>query len=81
MRLPASDGRFKGIAVVATDTGTAELAALKAQGIVGIAFNATLLGVDYYLNAAGLLCDALADLDMFLQLQVEKDQLLGAACR
>ena len=51
-----------------------ELAALKAKGIVGIAFNSTLDGVEYYLGAHDLLA-RLADLDMILQIQAEKDQL------
>ncbi len=72
--IAASDGRMKGIAVVAIDTGTAELARLKSQGIVGVAFNTTLMGVEHYLGSADLL-SRLADLDMLLQLQVEKDQL------
>ncbi len=71
-----SNGRFKGVAVVANDTSTADLAALKAQGIVGIAFNATRLGVGHWQNTTGLL-KRMADLDLFLQLQVEKDQILA----
>ncbi|HEU4380362.1 MAG TPA: amidohydrolase family protein [Hyphomicrobiaceae bacterium] len=70
-----SNGRCKGIAVVALDIATKDLAALKAQGIVGIAFNSTLDGVDYYLGAHDLLA-RLADLDMILQIQAEKDQLV-----
>jgi predicted TIM-barrel fold metal-dependent hydrolase len=69
-----SDGRCKGIAVVPLDIGSGELAALKAKGIVGIAFNSTLDGVEYYLGAHDLLA-RLADLDMILQIQVEKDEL------
>jgi predicted TIM-barrel fold metal-dependent hydrolase len=69
-----SDGRCKGIAVVPLDIGSRELAALKAKGIVGIAFNSTLDGVKYYLGAHDLLA-RLVDLDMILQIQVEKDEL------
>ena len=69
-----SDGRCKGISVVPLDIATKDLAALKAKGIVGIAFNSTLDGVDYYLGAHDLLA-RLADLDMILQIQAEKDQL------
>ena len=69
-----SNGRCKGISVVRLDIGTKELAALKAKGIVGIAFNSTLDGVEYYLGAHDLLA-RLADLDMILQIQAEKDQL------
>lgn len=71
-----SNGRFKGIAVVPLDASTADLARLKARGIAGIAYNTTLLGVDYYLGSGDLL-SRLADLDMFLQIQLERDQLLG----
>ena len=69
-----SNGRCKGIAVVPLDITAKDLAALKAKGIVGIAFNSTLDGVDYYLRAHDLLA-RLADLDMLLQIQAEKDQL------
>jgi predicted TIM-barrel fold metal-dependent hydrolase len=69
-----SNGRCKGIAVVPLDIATRDLAALKAKGIVGIAFNSTLDGVDYYLGAHDLLA-RLADLEMILQIQAEKYQL------
>ena len=69
-----SNGRCKGISVVALDITTKDLAALKSKGIVGVAFNSTLDGVEYYLGAHDLLA-RLADLDMILQIQAEKDQL------
>ena len=69
-----SNGRCKGISVVRLDIPTKELADLKARGIVGIAFNSTIDGVEYYLGAHDLLA-RLADLDMILQIQAEKDQL------
>ncbi|MGJ7511642.1 amidohydrolase family protein [Variovorax sp. GT1P44] len=69
-----SKGRFKGIAVVDNDIALDALAALKAQGIVGVAFNPSFLGVDYYLGARELL-RKLVELDLLLQVQVEKDQL------
>jgi predicted TIM-barrel fold metal-dependent hydrolase len=69
-----SNGRCKGISVVRLDIGTKELADLKAKGIVGIAFNSAIDGVEYYLGAHDLLA-RLADLDMILQIQAEKDQL------
>ena len=69
-----SGGRCKGISVVPLDIATRDLAALKAKGIIGIAFNSTLDGVDYYLGAQDLLA-RLAELDMILQIQAEKDQL------
>jgi predicted TIM-barrel fold metal-dependent hydrolase len=70
-----SRGRFKGIAVVANDASFEELADLKRRGIVGIALNATYHGVDYYLGTAHLIRH-LVELDMFLQIQVEGDQLV-----
>jgi predicted TIM-barrel fold metal-dependent hydrolase len=69
-------GRFKGVAVVENDTGHAELERLKAAGVVGVAFNVPFHGTDYYRNTAPLL-DKLADLGLFLQVQVEQDQLLA----
>jgi predicted TIM-barrel fold metal-dependent hydrolase len=60
--------------VVPLDIGTKELAALKAQDIVGIAFNSTIYGVEHYLQTGDLLA-RLADLEMLLQIQAEKDQL------
>jgi predicted TIM-barrel fold metal-dependent hydrolase len=70
-----SDGRCKGIAVVANDASVAELEALRAAGIVGVAWNVTHYGVEYYANTAGLL-DKLRALDLFVQVQVEHDQLV-----
>jgi predicted TIM-barrel fold metal-dependent hydrolase len=70
-----SAGRCKGVAVVPNDIRTGELEALRAAGIVGIAWNVTHHGVDYYAGAADLLARA-ADLDMFVSLQVEHDQLV-----
>lgn len=69
-------GRFRGIAVVRNDISREELLALKAAGVVGVAFNATVMGVDHYLGTAGLLRH-LADLDLFIQVQAEHDQLVG----
>lgn len=70
-----SDGRFKGIAVVPNDVGRSELERLKAAGIVGVAFQVALLGVAYYADTVPLLAK-LAALDLFVQVQVEHDQLL-----
>ncbi|MGB6350602.1 MAG: amidohydrolase family protein [Pseudolabrys sp.] len=70
-----SDGRFKGIAIVDLEADVATLKEFKAQGIVGAAINPTFHGNDYYKNADGLM-KTLADLDMFLDLQVENDQFL-----
>jgi len=67
-------GRFKGIAIIPFDASLADLRALQAQGIVGAAFNPTFHGSDYYEQSAGLIAK-LAELDMFLQIQSEHDQL------
>jgi predicted TIM-barrel fold metal-dependent hydrolase len=69
------EGRFKGIGVVANDAAAADLARLKSRGIAGVAFNATFHSPGYYAGAGELL-RKLADLDMFLQVQVEADQLV-----
>ena len=71
-------GRFKGIAVVRNDVSRVELERLKAGGVIGVAFNPTVNGVAYYADVAPLL-RLLADLDMFVQVQVEHDQLLALA--
>jgi predicted TIM-barrel fold metal-dependent hydrolase len=66
--------RFRAVAVVRNDASFAELLALREAGVVGVAFNATVLGVAQYLGAGELLRH-LADLDMFVSVQVEHDQL------
>ena len=66
--------RYKGVAVVRNDATLDELQHLKAQGVVGVTWNVTFYGVDYYRDAASLL-EKLAALDMFLDIQVEHDQL------
>jgi len=68
--------RFKGIAVVHNTTHRDELQALKAQGVIGVAFNASLKGVEYYQNIEPLL-KHLSALDMWAQFQVEGDQLIN----
>lgn len=74
-----SDGRFKGVAVVKEDIGLEELRRLKEAGIVGVAMNTTVWGLDYYLapekDLNGLL-DKLVQLDLFLQIQVREDEIL-----
>jgi predicted TIM-barrel fold metal-dependent hydrolase len=69
-------GRYKGIAVVRDDASRDELLDLKAAGIVGIAFNAALLGVERY-AAIGPLLARLRDLDLVADVQVEHDQLVA----
>src|SRR5437763_11236405 len=68
-------GRYKGIAVVANEASVDELQALKRQGVVGVAWNATHYGVDHYRDARSLL-QKLAALDMFVDIQVEHEQLV-----
>ncbi|HEY5305370.1 MAG TPA: amidohydrolase family protein [Pseudolabrys sp.] len=70
-----SEGRLKGIAIIDFDADHATLRDLKKRGVVGAAFNPTFHGNEYYKNAAGLIA-RLAECDMFLQIQVEHDQLL-----
>jgi predicted TIM-barrel fold metal-dependent hydrolase len=68
-------GRYKGIAVVANDATLDELEALERNGVVGVAWNVTHYGVDYYRGAKPLLRNLVA-LDMFVDIQVEHDQLV-----
>lgn len=69
-----ADGAIKGVAIVGLDTDLPTLRDLKRRGILGVAFNPTILGTAYYERAGGLI-EALAELDMFLNIQVEHDQL------
>jgi predicted TIM-barrel fold metal-dependent hydrolase len=69
------EGRFKGIAIIDFDANLDDLRQLKRQGILGAAFNPTFHGNDYYKRSAALI-EKLAQLDMFLQIQSEHDQLL-----
>ncbi len=74
--IAANPHRLKGVAVVPHDVSLAELQRLKGAGIVGVAFNVPFHGIDYYLNSGSLLAK-LESLDMFLQIQVQDDQLLS----
>jgi predicted TIM-barrel fold metal-dependent hydrolase len=69
------EGLFKGVAIADLNADLTTLLDLKNQGIVGIAVNATFHGTEYYRQSVGLI-EKLAELDMFLQIQVEDDQLL-----
>ncbi len=69
------EGRFKGIAIVDLDADATTLKELRSRGVVGVAVNPIFHGNDYYRQADGLI-KRLADLDMFLDLQVENDQFL-----
>ena len=71
-----NNGRFKGMAVVKNNASFAELQDLQAQGIMGIAMNAALLGVDFYDDIEPLLT-RLHDLGMWAQMQVQHDQLVS----
>lgn len=68
------EGRFKGIAVLPPDTDSAALRALQHQGIVGVAFNPALHGLDYYADIDDLLA-RLAQAGLWAQFQVAGDQL------
>jgi predicted TIM-barrel fold metal-dependent hydrolase len=67
--------RYKGIAVVANGASLGELQALKREGVLGVAWNVTHYGLDYYRDSEPLLAK-LRQLDMFVDIQVEHDQLL-----
>ena len=67
-------GAIKGVAIVGLDASLEALRSLQRRGIVGVAFNPTLLGTGFYERAAGLV-ERLAELDMLLNIQVEQDQL------
>jgi len=69
-------GRFKGIAVVPNDISGEALAALKQQGMVGVAFNIALNGLAYYATHLKALLQKLEALDLWANIQVEADQLL-----
>jgi predicted TIM-barrel fold metal-dependent hydrolase len=69
---------FKGIAIADPDADLVTLRDLKSRGVVGIAFNATYHGTEYYARADGLF-EKLAELGMFVDLQVEREQLLAFA--
>jgi predicted TIM-barrel fold metal-dependent hydrolase len=73
--LARGKGLNKGIAVVPNDAGRDELQALQVSGVVGVAFNVALLGVEAYRDSAPLL-QRLRDLDLWAQVQVQADQLV-----
>lgn len=70
-----SGGRRRGVAVVANDASLDERAELKAQGVVGVAFNPPFFGTDFHLGTEGLV-ERLATLDLFLQIQVAGGELV-----
>lgn len=72
--LARAPAQLKGIAFVGLDASSDALRQLQGQGVIGIALNATVLGVGHCLLAGPLLRRA-ADLGLLLSLQVEHDQL------
>ncbi|WP_287880512.1 amidohydrolase family protein [Acidovorax sp.] len=66
--------RFKGVAVVRNNASTDELTALQAGGVVGVAFNIALYGVDHYRDIGPLL-QRLAPLGLLANVQVQHQQL------
>jgi predicted TIM-barrel fold metal-dependent hydrolase len=74
--LARAGDRFKGIAVVDNDVSRDALIEMKRAGVVGVAFNPAMEGVDVMSDADSLF-DILADLDMFAQIQVTGDQLVA----
>ncbi len=62
--------------MVPTGLGRADLARLRAAGVLGVTLNAALLGVEHYADAGPQLA-ALAELDMIADVQVVDDQLLA----
>jgi predicted TIM-barrel fold metal-dependent hydrolase len=72
--------RYRGIAVVRNDVSFDELQTLKRDGVVGVAWNVTHYGLDYYRDSDSLL-GKLAALEMFVDVQVEHEQLLLIAPR
>ena len=74
--IATGQGRFKGIAVVRNDMSLEALAALKAQGVVGVAMNIALHGMAYYAPGLSELLHKLEALDLWANFQVEADQLL-----
>jgi predicted TIM-barrel fold metal-dependent hydrolase len=66
--------RYRGIAVVQNDISVDALRSLKSKGVVGVAWNVTHYGVDYYRDAEQLI-EKLVALDMFVDIQTEHDQL------
>jgi predicted TIM-barrel fold metal-dependent hydrolase len=73
--LASGQGRFKGIAVVDRHISLEQLAALREQGVVGVAFNPAMYGVAS-LHDVGPLFGKLAELGLFAQIQVCEDQLV-----
>jgi predicted TIM-barrel fold metal-dependent hydrolase len=74
--LAGGAGRYKGVAVVRNNATKAELQEMQAAGVIGVAFQVQLMGVDFYRDVGPLL-KRLRDLDMFARVQVHADQLVA----
>ncbi|MVV48084.1 2-pyrone-4,6-dicarboxylate hydrolase [Pseudomonas sp. PB120] len=74
--LARNKGRHKGVVVVPNDISSEALTQYKAQGVVGVALNAALLGPERFLKIDTLM-GRLAELDLYAQVQVKDDQLLA----
>jgi predicted TIM-barrel fold metal-dependent hydrolase len=72
--LDTGRGRFKGVVVVRADTDEATLKGLQARGVVGVAFNVALNGLDYYASFGPLL-QRMERVGLWAQFQVTGDQL------
>jgi predicted TIM-barrel fold metal-dependent hydrolase len=71
-------GRFRGIAVVDNTVSRADLLSMKDAGVVGVAFNPAMEGVNV-MSDAGALFDLLTEFEMFAQIQVTGTQLIELA--
>lgn len=71
-------GRFRGIAVVDNDVSREELRAMKDAGIVGVAFNPAMEGIDVMADADALF-NMLTEFEMFAQIQVTGTQVIELA--
>jgi len=76
--LERSEGRCKGVAVVPNDVSDTELARLKSAGIVGVTWNVSHHGVDYFAGARSAL-ERLHAHDLAVQVQTIEDQLVPLA--
>ncbi len=74
--LAQSKSRYKGVAVVRNDASRSELQDLQAAGVVGVAMNVALLGVDFYRDTGPLL-QRLRELGLWAQVQVQADELVA----
>ena len=78
--LDASGGRFKGIALVRPGADARELASLADRGVVGIRFNLSTHGMrEFFETGAERLLAQVNEMDWFLQIHCEHDQLAEAA--